>query len=86
MKLVQRTVYFRPEDIELWNAIDNKAQWLHERLQANVYGTPTILKESLTAKTPKPLSRSGMFEKPTGKCGHTLDSRGKCLTKGCKGK
>ena len=90
MKLVQRTVYFRPEDIELWNAIDNKAQWLHERLKADVYGTPSIFKESPTKDTsPSAKMLVGSlrdFNKPTGKCGHTLDSRGKCLTKGCKGK
>lgn len=29
MSLVQRTVYFREEDISAWNAIDNKAEFLH---------------------------------------------------------
>jgi hypothetical protein len=128
MKLVQRTVYFRPEDVELWNAIDNKAQWLHERLKADVYGTPSIFKKSATKSPrkykkydgkkietvsnlptdssvepkPKPIpniptDKDGygfsivekylgpqVFDKPLGKCGHVLDDRGKCLTKGCK--
>jgi len=39
MPLQQRTVYFRPEDIELWNRIDNKALWLHEHLRAPIYNT-----------------------------------------------
>lgn len=79
MKLVQRTVYFRPEDIELWNAIDNKAQWLHEKLNKN--------KTNYIAKPDTKLVNNDIIATLLyGKCGHLLDDRGKCLTKGCKGK
>lgn len=33
MGLIQRTVYFRSEDIPAWDAIGNKAEWLHIKLQ-----------------------------------------------------
>ena len=91
MKLVQRTVYFRPEDIELWNAIDNKAQWLHEQLNKN--NTSYITKfdpidvDKIKPKTTGKLVNNDIIATLLyGKCGHLLDDRGKCLTKGCKGK
>lgn len=32
MALKQKTVYFREEDLDKWEAIPNKAEWLHEML------------------------------------------------------
>lgn len=32
MALKQKTVYFREEDLPKWEAISNKAEWLHEHL------------------------------------------------------
>lgn len=32
MALIQKTVYFREEDLPRWQAIKNKAKWLHEHL------------------------------------------------------
>lgn len=39
MGLVQRTVYFREEDILIWDAIANKAAWLHTHLNEPVLNT-----------------------------------------------
>lgn len=30
--LKQKTVYFREEDLPLWEKIPNKAEWLHQKL------------------------------------------------------
>lgn len=30
--LIQKTVYIREEDIELWNKLSNKAAWIHDCL------------------------------------------------------
>lgn len=32
--LIQKTVYFREEDVELWEAVKNKAEFLHNALAA----------------------------------------------------
>jgi len=37
--LIQKTVYIREEDIELWNKVSNKAEWIHDHL--NMYNTET---------------------------------------------
>lgn len=34
--LIQKTVYFREEDVTAWDAISNKAEWLHAHLNTNV--------------------------------------------------
>lgn len=38
MGMIQKTVYFRTkEDLDLYNALPNKAEWLHEHLTMGVY-------------------------------------------------
>lgn len=37
--LKQKTVYFREEDLPLWEAIENKAEWLHAKLTGLPEGT-----------------------------------------------
>lgn len=78
-KLIQKTVYFREEDVAAWEAIDNKAEWLHQHLQPFV-GTDPILVPPVAKKIPK---------ESTGKdfCpeGHSSPRQnGKCMVKGCK--
>lgn len=34
MALKQKTVYFREEDLPKWEAVPNKAEWLHEHLNS----------------------------------------------------
>lgn len=36
--LKQKTVYFREEDLPLWEKIPNKAEWLHEHLNNPMTG------------------------------------------------
>jgi hypothetical protein len=38
--LKQKTVYFREEDLPLWEAIENKAQWLHDGLTTGIVTIP----------------------------------------------
>lgn len=42
MALKQRTVYFREEDLPLWEALPNKAEWLHEHLNQGREGFENI--------------------------------------------
>lgn len=32
---MQTTIYIREEDIELWQALQNKSQWIHDMLNGN---------------------------------------------------
>jgi hypothetical protein len=34
--LKQKTVYFREEDLPLWEQVSNKAEWLHQHLEADI--------------------------------------------------
>lgn len=38
--LKQKTVYFREEDLPLWNNVSNKAQWLHDGLTTALVSIP----------------------------------------------
>lgn len=82
--LKQKTVYFREEDLPLWGAIENKAEWLHiclndaQRIKNTVVQMEHEVKRLSLTPTPERLERG------TCKNGHLLDSRGKCLQKDCK--
>ncbi len=76
--LKQKTVYFREEDLELWEAVENKAEFLHNALKAEpIVRVMAGEKVRVFAKVnPKyPVCKVH---------GTPLDSRGKCLQKGCK--
>jgi hypothetical protein len=38
--LKQKTVYFREEDLPLWENVSNKAQWLHDALTTGLATIP----------------------------------------------
>lgn len=95
------TIYIREEDWDKWQSIADKPAFIHTAINMNPLSVtdfgavgdgktddaPAIQKTvNHVANMPDPLGRSGIFDKQIGKCGHTLDDRGKCLTKGCKGK
>lgn len=44
MALKQKTVYFREEDLPKWEAIGNKAEWLHDHLNPTFTATPDAKK------------------------------------------
>lgn len=48
--LKQKTVYFREEDLELWEKIPNKAQWLHDAL--NPGGTYDLTPKTVAVVSP----------------------------------
>lgn len=89
--MIQRTVYFRDEDIEAWNAIENKAEWLHLNLNKgykvvtnNADGSgkvENVIKRVDDIKIPDHVYKA--FDK-TCKNGHIIGKFGKCLEKGCK--
>lgn len=73
--LKQKTVYFREEDLEAWEQIENKAEWLHENL---------VGKTAYQAEKDKEIT---VDEVKLGTCknGHPLSpGRDKCMGKGCK--
>lgn len=55
--LKQKTVYFREEDLPLWEAIKNKAEWLHNALNpskhlAQVEGYPADSVQEIEVSKP----------------------------------
>lgn len=86
--MIQRTVYFRDEaDIKKWNKIQNKAAWLHEKLNENEVeiSAEVGLKQSLRktgAMTGIKTVNPGMKFCPNG---HPIPvGRTKCMGKGCQ--
>lgn len=71
----QKTVFIRDGDLDKWNAIEKKSEFIHIALSGN---TP----ESII-----PLIKETELLVKRGLCkihGTPLDSRGRCLTKDCK--
>lgn len=80
------TQYIRDEDMAAWAAIKNKSAWIHEHL--NHKETVPIVRHSLSndevSKLKVPVAPERL---KNGVCkihGTPLDSRGKCLQKGCQ--
>lgn len=89
MALKQKTVYFREEDLPKWDAIKNKAEWLHQRLHGIVDDLHEDLKKTTSYPEKLDADIEGMHDMVDDtfnfcKAGHMLDARGKCSTKGCK--
>lgn len=107
MPLVQRTVYFRKEDVAKWDDVPNKAAWLHEHLNMGTEtsaATPATIdtlvqtnkdRKRWTPEDEQRLKDTNVPELPkpaperlqNGLCkihDIPLDSRGKCLQRGCK--
>lgn len=78
--LVQKTVYFRKEDVELWENVSNKAQFLHDALTGippkNVIRTPRDAQKAVGPIKGKPTKKL---------CAHG-NPKGSCLQKGCYAK
>lgn len=71
-----KTIYIRNSDVEKWDALKDKSQKVHEMLQGKVQ-----------ISVGRVLSSISDGRLPNGLCkdhGTPLDSRGKCLQKGCK--
>lgn len=63
------SVFIRKEDLPAWKALENKSQWLHEKL--NPFGSM--------------VEKVGSMAKTECKNGHPIpEGRTKCLGKGCK--
>lgn len=82
--------WIRKEDYDKWLAIKDKPLFIHAVLN----NTQDITAVKKTAKPQQKMIESLLqktneidyADKPTLKCGHFADSRGKCLMKGCTGK
>ena len=75
--MIQKTVYFRTqEDLDKFNAIKNKAEWLHEHLKREPVFVMQQDKFMQFSKARQTGSQSML-------CGH-FQPKGKCLVKGCK--
>lgn len=69
---MRANIYIRKENEEAWEKLENKSDWVNERLEGNTVG-------DLAPKLVERLSN--------GLCkvhGLPLDSRGRCLQKGCE--
>lgn len=93
--LIQKTVYFREEDIEAWENVQNKAQWLHDALTTGIVTIPAKsldkTKDSPSDKKPVTITevgadnkRSSEFEVRLCKNGHPIIRGNRCGFKGCK--
>jgi len=73
------TIYIRNEDMEIWEAIPKKPEWLHAQLER--YGQTSTRKIKLPQfdKEITVPSHKGMC-----KNGHITDDFGYCLAKECK--
>lgn len=88
-------IYIRNEDVENWEAIENKPEWLHLNLNKgykvitnNADGSgkvenvkKNVIKKVDDIKIPDHVYRA--FDKAC-KNGHILNKFGKCMEKGCK--
>lgn len=88
----KQTVYVRDEDLAKWQALENKSTVIHNLLNGNtttVFGLDekpakdkVAIDDILGVSVTLPAERAA-----NGLCkvhGVPLDSRGKCLQKGCK--
>lgn len=88
--LKQKTVYFREEDLPLWAAIPNKAEWLHNALRLDfdkeiLASYPPLIVKGTFSTPRKVLEKLPKYVDSICKIhGTFLDSRGKCLQKNCK--
>ena len=80
------TQYIREEDYEAWQAIENKSEWIHERLNKRKF-TPPERKEVLNTLGPETPPKKDAVVKGSNLCkihGTPLTINGRCLQKGCK--
>lgn len=80
MPLIQKTVYIREEDIDKWNALPNKAAWLHEHLNDSSYGK---IKPTDAGKIISFNSKGSKTVDIPESCEH-FQPKGSCMVKGCK--
>lgn len=70
-------IYIRQQDYDKWLAIENKPEWLHERLQSSSKVEQVPVKDKVVGSTPTSAAIC--------KNGHPIpEGRTKCLGKGCK--
>lgn len=81
MALKQKTVYFREEDLPKWEAISNKAEWLHEHLNTKEPVVNFIQHEPDSLD--RDLARSMEIKNISTLCDH-FQIKGNCEIKGCK--
>ena len=80
-------IWIRKEDEEAWNNVADKPQWIHEGLATGLVTIPPKIKTKDTPIEPSDLFVGLGSLESNGLCkihGIPLDSRGKCLQKGCK--
>lgn len=51
MPLIQKTIYIRPEDIEAWERVPNKAAFIHEALKTNTVTTVQAVQEPIVTNS-----------------------------------
>ena len=75
----RRDIWIRKEDLSIWNALESRADWLHEALNKK--------KEASLQKIKLPQFKEPIYvPRANNECPnhHALDEFGFCFGKGCK--